>query len=352
MRGEGNLPALETKKGFDASSLTIILLTCGLFLLLAATSETFFSFGNLQNSFNNLQSILYGVSIDFFAAIGFTFLIIMGELDLSVGSVAAFSGMFTGYLMRVKVPLVPAMAASLAVCVIIGLANGFLVVRFKVPSMMITLGSMTAVRGLADVLCSNLYGYTYPRTYQRISKLRVGSGVYALFAVIAGVVIAAVILEILLKRASVFKKMYYVGENIETARVYGIKSGQLKMVIFAISAFTAGIGGIYMGARLGFAETAIGSGLEFKVLTAAVLGGASLSGGKGSVVRTGFGLIFLALILSGVIINNINPLYQQLIIGIMLVAAVFIDTRVGLSSERGAGLGTRGTRSDGIGGAK
>jgi ribose/xylose/arabinose/galactoside ABC-type transport system permease subunit len=141
-------------------------------------------------------------------------------------------------------------------------------------------------------------------------------------------VVLVVVLEILLKRSAIFKKMYFVGENRQTARIYGIKSDRIKIAVFAITALTAAIGGILINARITYADTAIGLGLEFQLLTAAVLGGASLYGGKGSILGSCLGLLFLATILNGMVIFNIEPLLQQLIIGIILIVAVFIDTRL------------------------
>lgn len=304
--------------GINLSSFTIIMLTLVLGAALAFTSETFLSV-------NNMVSILYGVSINFLGTIGFVYLMIMGELDLSVGSVYAMSGMMVGLLMKNHWPLLPALAVALVMSAAVGFINGFFVVRFKVPSMMITLGTMASVRGLANLLCTWLYGYPYPPSYEALARQRIGGLHLTTLVMIA----AVVILEILLKRAAVFRQMYYVGENIETARIYGIKAGRQKIVIFTVMSLLAGMGGILVGSRLRFADSTIGNGLEFTILTAVVLGGASLSGGKGSILKAVVGLIFLATITTGMIVHNIEPLIQQLIVGIILIITVFIDTRMG-----------------------
>ncbi|GHV85242.1 sugar ABC transporter permease [Spirochaetia bacterium] len=309
----------------NLSSFSIIFLTLILGAGLTFTSKTFLSV-------NNIVSILYGVSITFWGTIGFVYLMIMGELDLSVGSVYAFSGMMVGFLMKNHWPIVPALIAALALCVLIGLINGFLVVRFKVPSMMITLGTMAAVRGLANLLCTWLYGYPYPPSYDALARQRIGG--IQLTTVI--MILAVLVLEVLLKRAAVFRQMYYVGENLETARIYGIRAGRQKIAVFAIMSFLAGIGGILIGSRLRFADSTIGNGLEFTILTAVVLGGASLSGGKGSILRAVVGLIFLSTITTGMIVHNIEPLIQQLIVGVILIITVFIDTRMSDIGSRGS----------------
>jgi ribose transport system permease protein len=321
--GMGKAGDLKSGRGVNLSSFTIIVLTLLLGTGLSLTSGTFLSL-------NNVVSILYGVSINFYGTIGFVYLMIMGELDLSVGSVYAFSGMMVGMLMRNHVGLIPALAAALVLSAAIGFVNGYLVVKFKVASMMITLGTMAAVRGIANLLCSNLYGYPYNAAYQALSRVRVGDIQLTIIIMTAGVVV----LEFLLKRALVFKKMFIAGENPETARIYGIKASQLKITVFTITSLLAGVGGILTGARLKFAESTIGNGLEFTILTAVVLGGASLSGGKGSLLRSVIGLIFLSMITTGMIVHNIEPLIQQLIVGLILIITVFIDIRVGSMGGR------------------
>lgn len=312
------VPSLSRRKHFDFSSVTIIIITIGLFTFLSLTSDTFLTT-------RNIYSILYGVSFQFFAIIGFTFLMIMGEIDLSVGSIYAFSGMFMGYMMvMMKVPLLPAMAISLLVCVLIGAGTGFLIVRFRLNSMMVTIATMTLIRGLATYLVARMYGATYPTAMRQLSKVEIGN----VYLTIILMVVLVVVLEILLKRSAIFKKMYFVGENRQTARIYGIKSDRIKIAVFALTALTAAIGGILINARITYADTAIGLGLEFQLLTAAVLGGASLYGGKGSILGSCLGLLFLATILNGMVIFNIEPLLQQLIIGIILIISVFIDTRL------------------------
>ena len=304
------------------SSLTIIIITFILGLGLTLTSDTFLTV-------NNIVSILYSVSITFWGTIGFVYLMIMGELDLSVGSVFAFSGMLVGYLMKNHWPLLPALALALFLSASIGFINGFLVVRFKVPSMMITLGTMAAVRGLANLLCTWLYGYPYSPSYEALARQRINN----IHLTTIVMVIAVIVLEILLNRATVFRKMYYIGENLETARIYGIRAGRQKIAVFTVMSLLSGVGGILIGSRLRFADSTIGNGLEFTILTATVLGGASLQGGKGSILRAVVGLIFLSTITTGMIVHNIEPLIQQLIVGIILIITVFVDTRMSSIGE-------------------
>lgn len=310
--------SISRKKRFSFGALTIVLITAILFAFLTFTSDTFFTY-------RNIYAIFYGVSFQFIAVIGFTYLMIIGEIDLSVGSVYAFSGMFMGYLMVMKdVPLIPAIGLSLLACVVMGALTGFLIVRFKLNSMMVTIATMTLIRGLASNFVKRMYGATYPTVMRHLSKIKFKE----IYLTIIIMIILVVILEILLRKSSIFKRLYSVGENRQTARIYGVKSNRIIISLFALSALAAGIGGILLNSRVTYADTAIGLGLEFHLLTAAVLGGASLYGGRGSMLGSAVGLIFLATILNGMVIFNIEPLLQQLIVGIILIIAVYVDTRL------------------------
>jgi ribose transport system permease protein len=220
--------------------------------------------------------------------------------------------------------MLPAMGLSLLACIVMGALTGFLIVKFRLNSMMVTIATMTLIRGLASNFVKRMYGATYPSEMRHLSKVEINE----VYLTIIVMIVLVVILEILLKKSSIFKRMYSVGENRLTARIYGIKSDRIIIALFALSALAAGIGGILISSRVTYADTAIGLGLEFHLLTAAVLGGASLYGGKGSMLGSAVGLVFLATILNGMVIFNIEPLLQQLIVGIILIAAVFMDTRL------------------------
>lgn len=308
---------LSTKKGLDFSTTTVLVLTALLFVGLSLTSNTFLRY-------DNIYSILYGVSFQFLAVIGFTFLLIMGEIDLSVGSVYAFSGMFVGFMtIKLDVPLPLAVLISLAVCAGMGLLTGLLIVKLHLNSMMVTIATMTLIFGLASNFVKKLSGATYPQAMRALPKAGVGGIHWTVIAMI----LLVVGLELLLRRSTLFRKMYFVGESEETARIYGIKSGKIKVLVFGVSSLTAALGGILANARVTYADASLGLGLEFTLLTAAVLGGASLYGGKGSVLSSCVGLIFLATISNGMVIFDINPLLSQIIVGIILVVSVFVDRR-------------------------
>jgi ribose transport system permease protein len=302
----------------DIGNYTIIILIFILFLGLSVFTKTFFSY-------SNIYSILFGTSIQFFAIIGFTLLMIMGEIDLSIGGVYGVSGALLGlFIATLKIPFIPSLLLTLVICGLIGFINGFLVVRFRLISMMITIGMMTALRGFTSLFTKILGSQILPPVYRKLIKVRIGDIHWSVLAFIF-IVIA---LEILLYKASPFRQMFYIGHNEETARLYGIKTKKVKLIVFMVSALTAGIGGILATSRITHAYPTTGLGMEFQMVTAAVLGGASLYGGRGSILRSVLGLLFLSIVTNGMIIFGVAPYYQQVLLGVILIIAVFVDTRL------------------------
>lgn len=297
---------------------SIFIFTSVIVLFLSLTRENFFTY-------KNIYSIVFGVSIEFFTIIGFTLLLIMGEIDLSVGSVFGFIGVFSGFLMLVAgFPVVLALSCGICCAVIIGFINGFLVVKFRINPLMLTLGMMIMIRGVLNAFIGALGGSTYPSGYRAITRFKISDIHFAIILMI----ITIIILEVLLRKFVGFKKLYYVGENAESARIYGLNSDRIKLLAYITCSVTAGIAGILAASRSGQTVFNTGLGLEFKMVTAAVLGGASLFGGKGSVLNSFLGLFFLAVILNGMVMYNVDPEWQGVVVGIFLIAAVVIDTRI------------------------
>ncbi len=302
-------------RGSAASGGILVAAVLLLFVFLAVTKAQF-------SAYNNLYSLAFALSIDAIAIFGFTYVMVLGEIDLSVGAVYALAGTLTGWLLKVGgLDLYPAIVLALCVATAVGFANGFLVTRFKVNSLMLTIGTLILVQGVVGVLATDLVGGVYPRDFRLLAKTR-WFGINATI-IVAGFALA--VLVFLQLRSSLFRKMYLVGENSETARIYGIRTDAFKLWAFVASAFFAGVGGVLTASRLTHASTDMGVGLEFTYVTAAILGGASLYGGRGGVGGSVLGLLFLALILNGLVMYNVNPLAQQVAIGVLLICAVLVD---------------------------
>jgi len=311
-------------RNVDFGQYSIYIVTAVAFVFLALTRGNFFRY-------SNIYSLVFGLSMEFFLIVGITLLLIMGEIDLSIGSVFAFAGIFTGFLMwELEFPIWLAIPACLVVAGGIGFVNGFLVVRFRANSLMITIGTMILFRGLADVLINALKGITYPSEYRAIANFRIGGVNFTIFLMLA----LLVILEYLLVNHASLRKLYYIGENKLSARLYGVRVDRVKLTIFILTSVAAAIAGIFGASRSGQTVWNTGQGLEFKMITAAVLGGASLFGGRGSIVKSLFGLFLLAIILNGLVMYSVNPVWTNVVVGIALVVAIVFDSRVNRGSDK------------------
>lgn len=301
--------------GFGSNILALALVTLAVFAFLALTRQNF-------ATWQNLNSILFGVSIEFLAIVGFTYVMVMREIDLSVGSVFAFTGTLTGALLVGGWGFWPAAGVALLAAAAIGFVNGFLVVRFNINSLMLTIGTMLLVRGLSNVLANDLGGQTYPRAFRSLAR----TNLFDIRITIVVMVVLVLLAWGFQRRSALYRKMCFIGENVKSATVHGIQVGTIKILAFVASAMTAGIAGIFTASRITHADVRMGLGLEFVMVTAAIIGGASLYGGRGDLRGSALGLLLLALVLNGMIMYDIEPVFQQFVIGALLIATVAFDT--------------------------
>lgn len=314
----GRTLAKNEKRKFDFSSWMIFYLTLALFLFLSLTRSSFLTY-------SNLHSILYEVSFNFFAAIGFTLLIIMGELDLSVGSLFGFGGALMSYLIfTYKLPVYGAIPCAILVSAVIGLAAGLLITRFRLNSMMITIGVMMAVKGVNWILITKMSGRQLPVAARRFASQELFGVKWTILLMIA----VAIVFEIFLVKSRHLKQLYYIGHNVSTTIMYGLSANAVKIICFALSAGLAAFGGSLMTARMAHPHVTIGNNLEISIITAAVIGGASIFGGRGSMVRTMLGILFVSMLQNGMTSYNINTYVQQIILGAILVMAIYLDVRI------------------------
>ncbi len=306
------------KKKFDFSGWMILYLSAALFLFLSLTRPSFLTF-------SNIHSIFYEVSFNFFAAIGFTLLIIMGELDLSVGSLFGFGGAMMGlFVFSYKLPMQVAIPLAVLVAAAIGLAAGILITRFRLNSMMVTIGVMMAVKGVNWILITKFSGRQLPAAFRRFASAE-WQGVKWTIPLM---LVVALIFELLLWRSRHLKQLYYIGHNVATAVLYGLSANRVKCLCFMLSAALSAFGGALMTARMAHPHVTIGSNLEINIITASVIGGASIFGGRGSMIRTMLGLFFVSMLQNGMTSYNINTYVQQIILGSILVLAIYLDVRL------------------------
>jgi ribose transport system permease protein len=269
----------------------------------------------------NFSQILLNLSIDTIVAVGMMILMIAGMFDLSVGSVVAFSGGMAGYLMYYHdVHFLIAIAAGLTGSFLIGIVNGVLIARVGINPMIQTLAMMGIVRGFALMLSgAGIQNFPYGYIYIGQSKLLgLQAPVWYMLAIV-------LLFAVLVNHTVFFRRYYFIGGNEKAARLSGIRVEKMKIWAFVISASLAGLAGILLSSRLGAALATSGRGLELRVITAVVLGGASLSGGYGKIWGAFLGALFMALINNMLIIGRVSGYWQEIILGIILIVVVGLD---------------------------
>jgi ribose/xylose/arabinose/galactoside ABC-type transport system permease subunit len=270
----------------------------------------------------NLLLLLRQASIYGIPAIGATFVILLGELDISFGSVIGAAGVAAAEVLLGGGGSTEAIIAAVVVGSIVGIVNGVLVSVVRVPSVVATLGMLSIVLGISIVYTGGtaLHG---PELAQ-ISWLASGY--------IGPIPVPVVILFIgygigwvILNRTRFGTHIYLTGDNREAAYRAGIGVDRLRIVVFVIAGALAGLGGIVLVARVSQAQASFGADALFPVLTAVILGGAGLQGGRGRIENTLIASIFLASLLNGIILLGVDSQYQQIVLGAILIAAVSLD---------------------------
>jgi ribose transport system permease protein len=267
-------------------------------------------------------------------AIGATFVIISGGIDLSVGAIYALASVFGAIIFHHYGPevlsgeasfaqILPGIFVCLGVATLCGLCNGAMIVALKVHPFIITLGTMAVFRGIAFVATNGQSVGIFPEHFRDLVKWETSGG---LTIVPLAVMLAMMFLGwIFLSRLVAGRKIYAIGGNELASLFSGIRVGRTKLMVYVISGFTAGIAALLALGYYGSASSSDGQGYELNVIAAAVVGGASLSGGKGSALGAILGALILQMINTGIVILNINQNYSQIIIGAVVIVAVVLD---------------------------
>lgn len=275
------------------------------------------SFLKVKNFLNLLQQ----ASIPGVVAIGMTLVIIIGGIDLSVGSIAAFSGMICSILISKNVNFIAAIIISLVLGIALGALNGMLIARFKLPDFITTLAMMQAARGAALLTTAGVPVFGLSGGFKKLGGGFVGG------VPVSGIIwiVLTVLVMVMLKYTSFGRSLYAIGGNKEAAMLSGIKTKTNYIITYAISACLAAFAGILTASWLGTGQPTAGDGMELNAIAAAVIGGASLSGGIGTVIGT-FGGVFLLQILTNIFnLVGLASFYQQIAKGVIIVAALLLN---------------------------
>jgi ribose transport system permease protein len=273
-------------------------------------------------TFGNWSALLLQVSIECIVAIGMTVLLVSGGFDLSVGSTFALGGAVTAMAIVWGVhPLVAALL-GLGTGAVIGFLNGFIIARIGINPFVTTLAMMSMVRGLLLVITRGRNISGLPESFRVL-----GQG--SLFGIQNPIWIALLMVligDIFLRKSRFFRQNYYLGGNERAAVFSGIKVERLKIFNYAITGLLAAFAGILMTARLGAASVTAGTGLELKVISAVIIGGASLKGGEGTILGSFLGSLLMGILVGALTILGVDVYWNTLVIGATLLLAVLIDT--------------------------
>jgi ribose/xylose/arabinose/galactoside ABC-type transport system permease subunit len=273
-------------------------------------------------SVQNLRVVLNNMAVDGILAIGMMMLLVAGVFDLSIGSMMSMTAVIAGWLMVHRgwpVPL--AVASGLAAAAVGGLVNGLLVARAGVNALITTLGTLGIFQGIA-ILIGGPGIVDLPRGFSALGQtefLRLQLPVWYML-------VLAIVAHYLLRHTRYFRQLYYIGSNAKAARLSGIEVDRLQIQTFVLMSVIAGTAGLAFAARVGTAVSAAGVGAELRVITAVILGGASLSGGKGSVAGALVGVAFMALVSNMLIISRVSSYWQGIVIGVVWILAVGLDS--------------------------
>ena len=292
----------------------------GLFLLCLFLTFTTDAFLSLRNGLNILDQItVLGIM-----AVGMTFVILIGGIDLSVGSVLALSMMVMGWTANTAgLPLGAGIALGLLASATSGLIVGLVITLFRVPAFIATLAMMSAARGVANMITDGQQIVGFPDWFMMLAIDRhFGVLTATVFLMLAVVLIAWLFLHF----RSEGRMLYAVGGNPEVARLAGINVQIVTILVYVLSAILAGIAGIVLAARLDSAQPSSGFGYELDTIAAVVIGGTSLSGGTGGIGGTLIGVLIIGVLRNGLNLLNVSPFLQQVVIGIVIVLAVGAET--------------------------
>jgi ribose transport system permease protein len=270
---------------------------------------------------NNLSNLVRQTSINGIVALGMTFVIIAGGIDLSVGSVVGFAGIMVALLLKNGMGIAPAILLTLLASIVFGVINGFMIFDGRIPPFIATLGSMTIIRGAIMLISGARMVAGLPKSFLDIAQGTV-VGLPTLFFVW---VVLILIAWFITNHTPFGRNTYTLGSNLEVARLSGINIRVNTYAIFGFGALMAGIAGILMTSRLANGIPTGGQGYEMDAIASCVIGGASLSGAEGTIFGTVLGAIIMATLRNGGNLLGIDPFILQIVNGVIIVAAVFLD---------------------------
>ena len=308
------------------NKLTLSLKDAGILVVFLALVATLWAVSPDHQflSLNNILLILIQTAINGILAMGMMYVIISGEIDLSVGSTIALSGVTAAMLAHPgQFPLIVPIVAGIAVGAVVGLVNGVGVAYGAIPSFIITLGSMTAVRGLALMLSGGAPVFDVSSAFEAIASVRIGR--FPIMAVYF--IVIAALFAFIIHRTVYGRRLYAVGGNPTAAEISGINVKRYKVSVFVVAGLLAGFCGVLLASRTITGSPAAGETDEMNAIAAVVIGGVSMTGGRGKALGVIIGALMIAVIANGLDILGIDANFQKVVKGLIIVLAVLLDVK-------------------------
>ena len=243
------------------------------------------------------------------------------DVDLSVGSILGFTGVVTGLALQAGIPILVSIILGLIAALSVGLINGLLVAKMKINPFITTLGMSITIRGLLLVIARGRAVLNLPKAFTALGQGSLYGFQYPIFVMLILVIVG----DILLRNSRFLRQNYYIGGNEKAARLSGINVDFVKIANYCLVALLAGVAGLLTTARFGTSSVTIGTGVELRVITATIIGGASLNGGEGSVFGAFLGALFMGVVANALNLLGVGAYWQNFITGLILIIAVLLD---------------------------
>lgn len=304
----------NVKRIFKGREFFVFLAMVLIFLLVGIVNPTFLDIKNILLTLNS--SVVYAI-----IAVGISFVIITGEIDVSIGATLGISATIAGSMIRDGYSWMLALLVAVLIGVIIGIINCVGVIYLKIPSIIMTLGTNGIVRGMCYVFTGGKWVENIPFEYKALSQAGIGNVTYFYIITVA----IAIGVHLILTKTKKGRYFAAVGDNADGAILIGIPVKKTKAIAFILCAIFASVGGMIYISRTGFVTPTVGNGYEMKAIAACVLGGISLTGGVGTVIGSVFGAVIMASIPRILVFLQFSSDYDNMITGLLLITIVVLD---------------------------
>jgi ribose transport system permease protein len=301
-----------------AQEFGVFLILVAMCVFLTLTTDTFLTWTNISNNLRNFSWIAI-------SAFGEAMVIITGGIDLSVGSVMALAGLGSAMLLTRDVPVVLAVLGGLGIGSLVGVFNGLMVTKGRLPPFIATLGTLLMARGLVQGLTQGQPVRGLGDQFINLGRFEIPIGNVGIPLPLVIMLVVALLVHLFLARTVWGYRIYAVGGNETAAGLSGINTDRVKILVYTLSAFLTSIGGILMTARLGVAAPTAAQGYELDVIAAAVVGGVSLMGGEGTILGVLIGAAIMQVLRNGLVLTGVSAYWLQAVQGLVIVVAIMLD---------------------------